>query len=215
MEEAGQALDPPSGTESQRAEKGREDGSGAERAGSDPLLNGVSSRPPAYAEERLDRALGMAGEPEPPERSLMPPQAREDQAAAPAGLGALSAPQGVLTPPEILEGRTDGEQAGIPERSERTESPALLRQVERLERAAAVSAGDTVFRRQTGAEAGYPVSLPGLGTSSPPGAAAGAGPAQRAFLSGALAADETRWAERADRVFRRDSRRYDGGFYLY
>ena len=24
-----------------------------------------------------------------------------------------------------------------------------------------------------------------------------------------------RWAERADRVFRRDSRRYDGGFYLY
>ena len=27
--------------------------------------------------------------------------------------------------------------------------------------------------------------------------------------------EETRWAEQADRVFRRDSRRYDGGFYLY
>ena len=26
---------------------------------------------------------------------------------------------------------------------------------------------------------------------------------------------ELDWAERADRVFRRDSRRYDGGFYLY
>ena len=29
------------------------------------------------------------------------------------------------------------------------------------------------------------------------------------------AVDELRWAEWADRVFRRDSRRYDGGFYLY
>lgn len=27
--------------------------------------------------------------------------------------------------------------------------------------------------------------------------------------------DEQSWAERADRIFRRDSRRYDGGFYLY
>lgn len=27
--------------------------------------------------------------------------------------------------------------------------------------------------------------------------------------------EEIRWAEQADRVFRRDSRRYDGGFYLY
>lgn len=26
---------------------------------------------------------------------------------------------------------------------------------------------------------------------------------------------EMRWAEQADRAFRRDSRRYDGGFYLY
>ena len=25
----------------------------------------------------------------------------------------------------------------------------------------------------------------------------------------------SRWAEWADRAFRRDSRRYDGGFYLY
>ena len=31
----------------------------------------------------------------------------------------------------------------------------------------------------------------------------------------APAVDEARWAEWADRAFRRDSRRYDGGFYLY
>ena len=29
------------------------------------------------------------------------------------------------------------------------------------------------------------------------------------------AAGEAEWAEQADRAFRRDSRRYDGGFYLY
>lgn len=29
------------------------------------------------------------------------------------------------------------------------------------------------------------------------------------------ASGEMRWAEQADRAFRRDSRRYDGGFYLY
>lgn len=29
------------------------------------------------------------------------------------------------------------------------------------------------------------------------------------------ASEEMRWAEQADRAFRRDSRRYDGGFYLY
>lgn len=29
------------------------------------------------------------------------------------------------------------------------------------------------------------------------------------------ASGEMGWAERADRAFRRDSRRYDGGFYLY
>lgn len=29
------------------------------------------------------------------------------------------------------------------------------------------------------------------------------------------AQDDMRWAEQADRAFRRDSRRYDGGFYLY
>ncbi len=33
--------------------------------------------------------------------------------------------------------------------------------------------------------------------------------------SGSPASGEMIWAEQADRAFRRDSRRYDGGFYLY
>ena len=58
-------------------------------------------------------------------------------------------------------------------------------------------------------------ALPGEGWEPDWGrAAAGAGglPYGR---GGPGAWEETRWAEQADRVFRRDSRRYDGGFYLY
>ena len=99
----------------------------------------------------------------------------------------------------------------------KSETPALLRQMKRLERAEAVPAGEAFRRWRAGAETsgGYPVSLPGSRAASLPGAAVGAGSGQNAVLSGAPSADEVRWVERADRVFRRDSRRYDGGFYLY
>ena len=40
-------------------------------------------------------------------------------------------------------------------------------------------------------------------------------PAFRLPGGGASPGGEAGWAEQADRVFRRDSRRYDGGFYLY
>lgn len=40
-------------------------------------------------------------------------------------------------------------------------------------------------------------------------------PAGETGTSGLPASEEMQWAEQADRVFRRDSRRYDGGFYLY
>ena len=40
-------------------------------------------------------------------------------------------------------------------------------------------------------------------------------PAEETGPSAPSASGEMRWAERADRAFRRDSRRYDGGFYLY
>ena len=40
-------------------------------------------------------------------------------------------------------------------------------------------------------------------------------PAEETGPSAPSASGEMRWAEQADRAFRRDSRRYDGGFYLY
>lgn len=40
-------------------------------------------------------------------------------------------------------------------------------------------------------------------------------PAEETGPSTPSASGEMRWAEQADRAFRRDSRRYDGGFYLY
>lgn len=40
-------------------------------------------------------------------------------------------------------------------------------------------------------------------------------PAEETISSVPSASEEMRWAEQADRAFRRDSRRYDGGFYLY
>ena len=40
-------------------------------------------------------------------------------------------------------------------------------------------------------------------------------PAEEPASSVPPASEEMRWAERADRAFRRDSRRYDGGFNLY
>ena len=57
--------------------------------------------------------------------------------------------------------------------------------------------------------------LPGEGLESDWGKAAVGEGGLPYGRSGPGAWEETRWAEQADRVFRRDSRRYDGGFYLY
>lgn len=165
----------------------------------------------------MDTASEKAGELKPPERILTPLEEQENQAGGLERPGALEAPKRMLTPLEVQEDRTGGEETGAPEKLARSRTPALLRQMEQLERAAAVSAGDVSLRRRAGAETfgNYPVSLPSPGAAVLPGVAIEAGMGQNAALSGALSADDTRWAERADRVFRRDSRRYDGGFYLY
>lgn len=49
----------------------------------------------------------------------------------------------------------------------------------------------------------------------PGGTAEARTPAGETGASAVPMSEETRWAEQADRAFRRDSRRYDGGFYLY
>lgn len=100
------------------------------------------------------------------------------------------------------------------------EEEALAAQLERLDRASVIPAGKARgVRDEPGGRESYPVSL-----SRPQGAAAtfpAAGMAKEAWPTAgpeqgrASSGGETGWAEQADRAFRRDSRRYDGGFYLY
>lgn len=93
----------------------------------------------------------------------------------------------------------------------------LLTQLERLERAALpLPLGGAGAGRETSParDMGVP-SRAGTALAGKAGAAeegwGGGGPDRYA----APVEEELRWAERADRAFRRDSRRYDGGFYLY
>lgn len=100
----------------------------------------------------------------------------------------------------------------------------LLEQLERLERAQAALEGGGAVAGGRPAPAGaartdYPLSLagPGRRTAAPvTEELLGWSETQRGLpgretdLGGALD-----WTEQADRIFRRDSRRYDGGFYLY
>ena len=194
---------------------------------------------------RLERALSRlitGGRPEPEgPREESRSRARERPAGAGTeGVGEAEAellsPDGSRrrTPGPRLErmdpdapgpGRAEGE--GEPER----ESLPLETQLTRLDRAVrwadgsirsggmepGRSARPAPRRPGGGAGAGSASgrALPGEGWEPDWGrAAAGAGglPYGR---GGPGAWEETRWAEQADRVFRRDSRRYDGGFYLY
>ena len=92
----------------------------------------------------------------------------------------------------------------------------LLEQLERLERAAAAPAvlqAGAVRNAGPGFEL-LPVARTGggVGVTGSAGEAWGGGRGPEGY---AAPEEELRWAERADRVFRRDSRRYDGGFYLF
>ena len=194
---------------------------------------------------RLERALsrlitGGRPEPEGPGAENRPRERERPAEAGAAGSGEAEAellsPDGSRrrTPGPRLErmdpdapgpGRAEGE--GEPER----ESLPLETQLTRLDRAVrwadgsirsggmepGRSARPAPRRPGGGAGAGSASgrALPGEGWEPDWGrAAAGAGglPYGR---GGPGAWEETRWAEQADRVFRRDSRRYDGGFYLY
>lgn len=69
--------------------------------------------------------------------------------------------------------------------------------------------------RDEGRDSGsLPPRGPGAGWL-PGGAAEAWTPVGETGASPASEPAEIRWAEQADRVFRRDSRRYDGAFYMY
>lgn len=105
---------------------------------------------------------------------------------------------------------------------DRPEDGAVLAaQLEQMDRAAAVpAAGGQSGGEAAGRRGGYPVSPGGFrpGTVYPQ-AAGTPEDAQTPFEGNAAIrpapGSDPGWAEQTDRAFRRDSRRYDGGFYLY
>lgn len=127
--------------------------------------------------------------------------------------GALEPPERILTPLE---------------EEQKAEGSVLLEQMERLERAAVSetaggigsgrSAGwsETGVERRNGYSAGLPEARSGSVFPSVTGAAGEGWSLGTGFVgTDVRPGEELRWAERADRAFRRDSRRYDGEFYLY
>lgn len=116
----------------------------------------------------------------------------------------------------VASSRTEGTQAG----GERGESLSpLSAQLEELDRAVSALTTPIPEGRET-ARVSYPVSLPGpQNLLADPNLIGVPGDAWRG-LDAAAGADfayggRQTWAEQADRMFRRDSRRYDGGFTLY
>ncbi len=105
----------------------------------------------------------------------------------------------------------------------------VLAELERLERAAASALSGAALRGRSGGgawqdggawETAGPgelaPSVRGRGRAVSAGAGSGGGapwPGRGGWPLSVLGAQD--WAEQADRAFRRDSRRYDGGFYLY
>ena len=194
---------------------------------------------------RLERALSRliaAGQPAPegPGAESRPRPRERPAGAGTEGVGEAEAellsPDGSRrrTPGPRLErmdpdapwpGRAEGE--GDPER----ESLPLEAQLTRLNRAVRCAdgplrsglsgpdEGTRPARRRPGGGAGAGSApgraLPGEGWEPDWGRAAAGEGGLPYGRGGPGAWEETRWAEQADRVFRRDSRRYDGGFYLY
>lgn len=100
-----------------------------------------------------------------------------------------------------------------PHAPDRRTGPApLLEELRRLERAAASLPARTAAAGQTGGSVPHAGTWPGR-TALPPAPEGGAWTALRGPAPSP--GGELDQAERVDRIFRRDSRRYDGGFYLY
>lgn len=99
-------------------------------------------------------------------------------------------------------------------------APPLAARLEELDRAVSLlwAAPPAGLEGAGGRRQAAPSASPPAGPLSPGlnGAGRGENPGPGEVTSPLTASDKALdWAEQADRVFRRDSRRYDGGFYLY
>lgn len=152
-----------------------------------------------------DRAVPAQGEAAQAGRAE---QGREKREASPA---LFQNTQGTEAPERVPGSLEPGEEAG------------LSRQLERLERAVRSAARQSPSGWERSMEEPWDgpagllsVSRPGRGFSVPEREPAEGWTAGSGFAGpAARSAGPLERAEETDRVFRRDSRRYDGGFYLY
>ncbi len=153
----------------------------------------------------LERKSASAGDAFQEENSLSAPELADEESQ-------------VLPPAPVQEKLEPPRRVPTPLEEEESLPSPLLEQLEQLERAASftqnsAALGNAAVRRNGTA---YPLALSKSGTfvpglENPSDWSAGDSLERSLPPSGS----ELRWAEQADRAFRRDSRRYDGGFYLY
>lgn len=157
----------------------------------------------------------LKGEREVPERMLLrgetdrPGEGSLEEALA--SFGALSLSQAQMDT-AWEEGQEREETFPLLEQLRRLESVQVLPQAEQSR--AGTRAGSAGRRNAwNGLEWGE--GLTGVAGEMPSLPQGRENPAFRLPGGGASPGGEAGWAEQADRAFRRDSRRYDGGFYLY
>lgn len=132
-------------------------------------------------------------------------------------------PSSVQAAPRSETAERSGGNPG-PEEEKDGETPStLLEQLEQTERALALRwRGEAEGAERRKDNFVSQAVRAGWSESAPPGFAAGGpaadsrnGPRRGTVGSRSLTGGDIDWAERADKAFRRDGRRYDGGFYLY
>lgn len=169
------------------------------------LLAGGAARKAVWAEERTP------GERSPEAADLAGTKAAPQTGQTGDRRGRSGAERAGETPPAGPE-----EREAEPEEGEGARP--LLDQFRALERAAArVARADPEPGLSRGGRAVEPAAprTAGRGGAISGGEPAGALWRDTAGAEGPGGAETLPWLERADRAFRRDSRRYDGGFYLY
>lgn len=115
--------------------------------------------------------------------------------------------------------REDERESGVSpskEGGEDRRSSALAAALEQMDWAGSAWAGGMILEKRRGDFPALPI---GARIQRPPdplgGSEAGWDSPRGAAVAQGGAGGDRQWVEQADRAFRRDSRRYDGGFYLY
>lgn len=154
---------------------------------------------------------GCAAVPGPAEGAGFAPETASRRREAVSGPGAETVGESSSAGWQAAPDAPGGASAPLEER--RRSAAPLREQLERLDRAAAASRQAAEEPRREG-EQGISLSGPGRNFAGWPEGAEETRPG----MTGpgySEAGGEQDWAELTDRAFRRDSRRYDGGFYLY